>query len=162
MEMPAIIDIEASGFGRGSYPIEVGIALEDGSVHALLIKPEETWTHWDEGAQKIHGISREYLVEHGKTPREVAIYLNDICSGQTLYSDAWSFDSSWLGRLFDEAEIIQRFRLDTITRLLNEDEMSKWSDIKDAMVGELGLEMHRAANDVMLLRETYKRLKGVK
>jgi len=160
MEVPAIIDLEASGFGRGSYPIEVGVALADGSVHALLIKPADSWNHWDEKAEAIHGISREHLMEHGKTPREVAMYLNDICSGQTLYSDAWSFDSSWLGRLFDEAEIIQRFRLDTITRLLNEEEMGQWSDTKDAMVSELGLEMHRAANDVMLLRETYKKLKA--
>jgi hypothetical protein len=161
MEMPAIIDLEASGFGRGSYPIEVGIALADGSVHALLIKPAEGWDHWDEKAQAIHGITRDYLQEHGKTPREVAIFLNDLCSGLTLYSDAWSFDSSWLGRLFDEAEIIQRFKLDTLTRLLSEDDMSVWSDTKDAMVKQLGLEMHRAANDVMLLRETYKKLKGV-
>ncbi len=160
MEMPAIIDLEASGFGRGSYPIEVGIALQDGSVHALLIKPADTWEHWDEQAQSIHGISREYLMEHGKSPREVAIYLNDLCGGLTLYSDAWSFDSSWLGRLFDEAEIIQRFKLDTLTRLLSEDEMAIWSDTKDAMVKELGLEMHRAANDVTLLRETYKKLKS--
>lgn len=160
MEMPAIIDLEASGFGRGSYPIEVGIALADGSVHALLIKPAEGWDHWDDKAEAIHGISREYLQEHGKAPREVAIFLNDLCSGLTLYSDAWSFDSSWLGRLFDEAEIIQRFKLDTLTRLLSEDDMAIWSDTKDAMVKQLGLDMHRAANDVMLLRETYKKIKG--
>lgn len=160
MEMPAIIDLEASGFGRGSYPIEVGIALADGSVHALLIQPAQSWEHWDENAQAIHGISREYLLEHGKSPREVAIFLNDLCSGLTLYSDAWSFVSSWLGRLFDEAEIIQRFKLDTLTRLLSEDEMSVWSDTKDAMVKQLGIEMHRAANDVTLLRETYKKLKS--
>lgn len=161
MEMPAIIDLEASGFGRGSYPIEVGIALADGSVHALLIKPADGWDHWDEKAQAIHGITRDYLQEHGKTPREVAIFLNDLCSGLTLYSDAWSFDSSWLGRLFDEAEIIQRFKLDTLTRLLSEDDMAVWSDTKDAMVKQLGLEMHRAANDVMLLRETYKKIKNI-
>lgn len=161
MEMPAIIDLEASGFGRGSYPIEVGIALADGSVHALLIKPADGWDHWDEKAEAIHGITREYLQAHGKTPREVAIFLNDLCSGLTLYSDAWSFDSSWLGRLFDEAEIIQRFKLDTLTRLLSEDDMSVWSDTKDAMVKQLGLEMHRAANDVMLLRETYKKIKNI-
>ena len=161
MEMPAIIDLEASGFGRGSYPIEVGIALADGSVHALLIKPANGWDHWDEKAEAIHGITRDYLQEHGKTLREVAIFLNDLCSGLTLYSDAWSFYSSWLGRLFDEAEIIQRFKLDTLTRLLSEDDMSVWSDTKDAMVKQLGLEMHRAANDVMLLRETYKKIKNI-
>lgn len=155
---PAIIDIEASGFGRGSYPIEVGICLEDGTVHAILIKPADAWSHWDPEAEKIHGISREHLMEHGQTPREVAIELNDICSGMTLFSDAWSFDSSWIGRLFDEAEIIQRFKIDTITRLLNEEQLDQWSDSKDAMAKKLGLQLHRAANDVTLLRETYKQL----
>ncbi len=160
MELPAIIDLEASGFGRGSYPIEVGVKLQDGSIHALLIKPADSWTHWDDKAQGIHGITREHLHEHGKTPREVAIFLNDLCKGQTLYSDAWSFDSSWLGRLFDEAEIIQRFKLDTLMRLLSEDELAIWSDTKDATVSALGLDLHRAANDVEVLAETFKKVKG--
>lgn len=161
MDIPAIIDLEASGFGRGSYPIEVGVALEDGTIHAMLITPASGWDHWDESAENIHGISREFLQENGKTVREVAMFLNDLCRGQTLYSDAWSFDSSWLGRLFDEAEIVQRFKLDTITRLLNEDEWNRWSDTKDATAAQLGLEQHRAANDVILLRKTYKSIKGL-
>ena len=160
MNIPAIIDLEASGFGRGSYPIEVGVALEDGTVHAMLITPANGWDHWDEKAEKIHGITREQLKKNGKPVREVAIFLNDLCGGQILYSDAWSFDSSWLGRLFDEAEIVQRFRLDTITRLLNEDELNRWSDVKDETGKVLGLELHRAANDVKLLRETFKTVKS--
>ena len=159
MDVPAIIDVEASGFGRGSYPIEVGVALEDGTVHAMLITPAEGWDHWDEQAEKLHGISRETLAEQGKTPREVAMFLNDLCGGQTLYSDAWSFDSSWVGRLFDEAEIVQRFKLDTITRLLSEDELNLWSETKDSTAAELGLEQHRAANDVTLLRKTFESVK---
>ncbi|MFT7108921.1 MAG: hypothetical protein ACI843_000577 [Psychrobacter glaciei] len=159
MGFPAIVDVEASGFGRGSYPIEVGIALEDGSVHAMLIKPADGWDHWDESAEKIHGISREHLTKNGKPVRDVAIFLNDLCGGQTLYTDAWSFDSSWIGRLFDEAEIVQRFKLDTITRLLTEDELEKWSEVKDATIKQLGLDIHRAANDVTILRETFKNIK---
>ena len=159
MELPAIIDLEASGFGRGSYPIEVGVKLQDGSIHALLIKPANSWEHWDESAQAIHGISREQLNAQGKNVREVAIFLNELCAGQTLYSDAWSFDSSWLGRLFDEAEIVQRFKLDTLMRLLNENELARWSDTKDAMAKELALDLHRAANDVQLLSETFKKVK---
>ena len=30
---PIVIDVEASGFGKGSYPIEVGVVLPDGSRH---------------------------------------------------------------------------------------------------------------------------------
>jgi hypothetical protein len=160
MDFPAIVDVEASGFGRGSYPIEVGIALEDGSVHAMLIKPADGWDHWDESAEKIHGISREYLIENGKPVREVAIFLNDLCGGQTLYTDAWSFDSSWIGRLFDEAEIVQIFKLDTITRLLTESELENWSDVKDKTIKKMGLILHRADNDATILRETFRCIKS--
>jgi len=160
MDLPAIIDLEASGFGRGSYPIEVGVRMQDGSVHAILIKPAQGWDHWDESAENIHGISREHLAEHGKNVREVAIFLNELCRGLTVYSDAWSFDSSWLGRLYDEAEIVQRFKVDTLMRLLNEDELARWSDTKDAVALELELDLHRAANDVQVLSETFKRIKA--
>lgn len=160
MDVPAIIDLEASGFGRGSYPIEVGVALTDGTVHSALIKPPENWMHWSEEAEAIHGISREHLKEHGKTPREVAMELNELLKGQVLFSDAWSFDSSWVGRLFDEADLVQRFKIDTLNRLLTEDEMARWSDTKDAMIVEMGLTMHRAANDVKILRATFERVKA--
>ena len=52
MQIPAIIDIEASGFGRGSYPIEVGFALPDRTSYSFLIKPAQSWTHWSEDAEK--------------------------------------------------------------------------------------------------------------
>ena len=37
--VPNIIDVEASGFGPHSYPIEVGLALGDGSKFCSLILP---------------------------------------------------------------------------------------------------------------------------
>ena len=98
MDVPAIIDLEASGFGRGSYPIEVGVSLADGTIHSALIKPPEHWSHWSEDAEAIHGITRDYLQEHGKTPRDVAMELNELLSGQVLFSDAWSFDRSIIRR----------------------------------------------------------------
>ncbi|MCP5324764.1 MAG: hypothetical protein H7A09_00345 [Oceanospirillaceae bacterium] len=158
MELPAIIDLEASGFGRGSYPIEVGVALVDGTVHSFLIKPPAHWNHWDTEAEKIHGISRDLLQAEGHSPREVAIALNELLRGQTLYSDAWSFDSSWVGRLYDEAEIVQRFRMDTINKLLNEPQMMGWDAMKKQVIADLGMDMHRAANDVTVLQETFKRI----
>tara|TARA_B100000809_G_scaffold12879_1_gene11818 strand:- start:1149 stop:1406 length:258 start_codon:yes stop_codon:yes gene_type:complete len=36
---PFIIDVEASGFGAESYPIEIGIALAEGSKYCALIIP---------------------------------------------------------------------------------------------------------------------------
>ena len=45
---PYIIDVEASGFGNGSYPIEVGVVLNNGEKFCTLIVPAANWTHWDE------------------------------------------------------------------------------------------------------------------
>ncbi|MGB1090640.1 MAG: hypothetical protein ACPGYX_00850, partial [Oceanobacter sp.] len=98
-KVPPIIDLEASGFGSGSYPIEIGYALEDLVPHTYLVRPAPGWDHWSDDAEKIHGISRDLLLQEGISPREIAIRLNDSLHSKTLYSDAWSFDSSWLGRL---------------------------------------------------------------
>lgn len=158
--VPPIIDLEASGFGRGSYPIEIGYALEDRVVHSCLVKPVPEWQHWSDEAEQIHGISRDLLQREGCSPREVALRLNDALRGKTLYSDAWSFDTSWLGRLFNEAELIQRFRLETINRLLSPEQMEAWHDTKKSLWCEMGINRHRAANDVRVLQETYLRVTG--
>ena len=155
---PPIIDLEASGFGRGSYPIEVGIALENRDILSFLIKPEDDWTHWSEEAEEIHGISREQLQREGMSIEEIALKLNELLRGQILYSDAWSFDSSWIGRLFDSAGIVQRFRIETINKLLKPEQVEFWHPTKEAVLKELGLKAHRAAIDVQVLQETYVRI----
>jgi hypothetical protein len=159
---PPMIDIEASGFGRGSYPIEVAFALEDGITQCFLIKPDDSWTHWAQSAEDIHGITREQLQADGLSVREVAERLNKDLIGKTLYTDAWSFDSSWLGRLFDCASIVQRFRLETINKLLTEDEQNGWADSKALAVKALALELHRADNDVKILQHTFTHAKSTR
>lgn len=156
--LPAIIDIEASGFGRGSYPIEVGFALEDRTVHSFLVKPAPSWQHWSEEAEAIHGISRETLINKGRSARDIALIMNDMLRGKVLYSDAWSFDSSWMGRLFDEAGLVQRFRIETINKLLTPKQMDGWQVTKEALWHATALDRHRAANDVLVLQETYLRV----
>lgn len=159
MFIPAIIDLEASGFGRGSYPIEVGFALEDRQVHSFLIKPAASWTHWSDEAEKIHGLSRDLLIKEGLSAREVALRLNELLAGKTLYSDAWGFDSSWLGRIFEEAELVQRFRLEAINKLLNPQQLENWHSVKEEVWLELGgAGRHRAARDVEVLQETFSRI----
>lgn len=165
IEVPLIIDLEASGFGRGSYPIEVGVAMHDRQVFSYLIRPEADWTHWSEEAESIHGISREQLMDEGVAIAELAETLNTLLFERTLYSDAWSFDSSWIGRLFDSASKTQRFRLETINKLLSPKYIEYWHPTKDRVIADLGVSMHRAAVDVKVLQETYMRIatgKGVK
>lgn len=35
-----MLSIEASGFGRGSYPIDIGFVLEDGEARCMLVQPD--------------------------------------------------------------------------------------------------------------------------
>ena len=155
IDVPPIIDLEASGFGRGSYPIEVGFALEDRKVHSYLIRPATGWKHWSVEAELIHGISRQELEDKGQSVRQIAMKMNELLSGKTLYSDAWSFDSSWIGNLFNEANIIQRFRIETINKLLTPEQMERWHDTKTKIWQDKPFNRHRAANDVQVLQETY-------
>ena len=108
---PTIIDIEASGFGSSSYPIEIGVALADGLTACYLIRPPETWVHWDRNSEHLHHLTRERLLQNGRTPEDVARELNQLLKAQTVYSDAWGFDQTWLSRLFEHAGVRQQFKL---------------------------------------------------
>jgi len=154
---PVIIDIEASGFGVGSYPIEIGVVLSDRSTHCYLIKPEQEWVHWDAKAESLHGISRELLMEKGRPIREVAECLNRILLGQTVYSDAWSYDASWIGKLYDEAELLQGFKVESLRRILSDQQLSVWEPTRARVVEELALQRHRASSDAMLIQAVFER-----
>jgi hypothetical protein len=156
--LPTLLDIEASGFGRGSYPIEVGIARPDGSGCAFLIQPLEEWTHWDPKAELLHGISRARLEREGYPVRHVAQWLNDeLHDIGIVYSDSWGYDNTWLSLLFHHAGMLPRFRLEALRRLLDERQMAIWSDVKEAMLEEGDIRRHRAGDDARLLQLTYAR-----
>lgn len=156
--MFSFIDVEASGLGSGSYPIEVGVALEDGTTHCMLICPPSSWTHWDESAEQLHGISRESLLLSGRSPIDVAMMLNELLGERVIYSDAWGNDACWLARLFDEAGVTQRFRIDSIVSLMNCDQLGLWSYAKEQAERQLFLRRHRASNDARVLHKTFSML----
>ncbi|SFX29046.1 hypothetical protein [Marinospirillum alkaliphilum] len=162
MELPYIVDVEASGFGRGSYPIEVGFARPDGTTSARLICPQPGWTHWNDEAQEVHGITREQLLSEGLPPVEVADWLNTELRGLTVFSDSWGFDSSWIALLFDEAERLQMFRVETLNKLLSEKQLVDWGKTKQQVLEELNLVRHRAADDAFMLQRTLRRVLKVK
>lgn len=157
---PAVLDVEASGFGRNSYPIEVGYALPNGQVFCALIRPEPHWTHWDPEAEHIHHISRELLFAKGRPVIEVARLLNEQLRGQTVYSDGWSNDYSWLGNLFEVADLSPSFRLENLRALLLEDEADHWHEVKQQVAHERGPQRHRASADARLLQLTLLRLRA--
>lgn len=152
---PIIIDVEASGFGAGSYPIEVGFALSDGRTRCTLIQPAAEWTHWDTRAEAVHGISRETLRSHGRPIREVADMLNDALGGRTVYTDAWGHDSGWLALLFGEACLPQRFRLESLRALLHESQLAHWNACRARALAEVAGARHRASRDALVIQRAY-------
>ncbi len=155
LRVPAILDIEASGFGRGSYPIEVGVAMPDRSVVSYLIAPDPDWTHWSDEAEALHGLPRELLCEKGFTPRQVAEQLNLLLEGQVVYSDGWGVDSGWLALLFYYGGMRQAFQLETLTRILSEEQLRVWDDTRDTLFAANDGRRHRAGFDARILQDTY-------
>ncbi|SDW74779.1 3'-5' exonuclease [Marinobacter mobilis] len=152
---PAFIDFEASSLDLiASYPIEVGLCLPDGTLHSWLIHPHVLWKDWSESAERIHGISRETLEREGVPVSEVAQQLNDLLDGH-VFCDAWTFDSFWLHRLFRAANLQPRFQLESISLLLTAAEVKVWSATRQQVIQRLSLPIHRAANDALILRETW-------
>jgi hypothetical protein len=159
MNTPVVLDIEASGFGADSYPIEIGVALADGTEHSWLIKPLNHWQHWRQEAQAVHGLSREYLHDEGLPPAQVADALNELLLQQTAYSDAWGFDRSWLAKLFHDTGRYQGFKLDAIFTLLNEDQLHRWRSCRETVTLRTGLKPHRAGSDATMIQQTLSLVK---
>jgi hypothetical protein len=157
---PTVLDVEASGFGRNSYPIEVGFVLPTGHTYCTLIRPEPDWVHWDEQAAHTHHISRALIEQRGLPAVEVAHRLNAELKGQTVYSDGWANDYSWLGALFDVAGLTPAFKLENLRRLLTEDEANQWHIVKAQISAERGAQRHRASSDARLLQLTFQRLRN--
>ena len=154
------IDLEASGFGRGSYPIEVGFVRDDGQAHCTLIQPATAWTHWDDSAGRLHGITREMLHAHGRSAATVATQLNEQLAGRTVYTDAWAHDYAWLAILFEEAGLAPKFKLESVAALLDEPQMARLHGAHRDALAALGLQRHRASNDARALQAALSQLRG--
>lgn len=156
--LPCVIDVEASGFGRRSYPIEVGYVLPDGQAHCTLIRPLPEWTHWDDGAANTHHIERDTLLRLGRPAADVARRLNADLAGRTVYCDGWAHDYTWLAALFEAAGATPGFRLESVAALLDDARLARLADAQQAARSELGLSRHRASSDARVLQIALSRL----
>jgi hypothetical protein len=159
-DAPAVLDIEASGFGRDSYPVEIGFVLPDGQTWCTLIRPAPAWTHWDPSAEKIHHIPLPTVIRHGRDVVEVATQLNERLQGLTMYCDGWAHDYVWLGVLFEAAGLTPSFKLDNLRALLTEQEARFWDVVKKQVTTEMRLQRHRASSDAKILQYTLMRLRA--
>ncbi|OYU98541.1 MAG: hypothetical protein CFE45_16100 [Burkholderiales bacterium PBB5] len=153
-----VIDIEASGFGRHSYPIEVGYVRDDGQAWCSLIQPADDWLHWDASAELVHGITRTSLLQHGRSVHEVALQLNDHLAGRTVYCDGWAHDYAWLNLLFDAAGLVPRFKLESVNHLLDDARLARLDAERQQAFAALGIGRHRASSDARALQWALQRL----
>ena len=116
----AVLDLEASVMGTGSYPIEVGVGLVRGSgkpiaTGSLLIRPDKAWLRdcvWSEASAAIHGISLERATNEGSPVEYVCDWLNALLRSKTIVTtDAPRYDQDWLDTLFKAAGREQQFTL---------------------------------------------------
>ena len=99
---PAILDVEASGLGLDSDPVEAGIAVLGADVSWLaLIRPEPEWLdgEWDEVAAELHGLTRTEILKSGRPADQGARELWARIGDGRIDSDAPEQDGLWLERL---------------------------------------------------------------
>ena len=165
MKMPCIGDIEASGLGIQSYPIEIAWSIPSGEIRSRLIRPAPEWgTYWEQAAEDLHGITRDMIQQQGVAAVDVAALMNADLHGEVLHFDGGDYDRRWLSQLFDAAGVQPTFGFGDFNTLLAlagvrdggrrlESEMRARTDIGD-------LKLHRAAHDVKFLQRWYIRARG--
>ncbi|MGB0664065.1 MAG: hypothetical protein ACPGMR_09790 [Pontibacterium sp.] len=140
------LDIEASGLASASYPIEIAWAWpEQDKEDSFLIDPTSAdgWEYWDEYAEEIHCIDRNELIEQGVSVEEAAERLHSQLKGRTVISDAQTFDSFWMNRLFDEVSMRPEFKLVGVETVLTPVELEAYKE-----QSRLQRRYHRALSDV--------------
>jgi hypothetical protein len=139
----------------------VGFVLGDGQRFCTLIRPLPHWTHWCEKAAAAHRITREQLHNLGLDPAEVCTRLDQALRGRTLYTDAWSYDVSWLHQLYDAAGRVPTFRLESTRKLLAEQELAAWHPTREAVRNTFAGRRHRASVDALVTQLALCRIKGI-
>ena len=167
--MITILDFEASGLEPDSYPIQVAWNVGD-EITSFLINPmtADDWDWWSSESELVHGIPRDFLIEHGSHIQDVAAAMVEHLSGTLVYSDAVSFDSFWCRRLFDAAGIqdkllwrdfwfrINEGRPDSIPSSISW-ECGEWRrQLKQEALRNVILPEHKADNDVRIRMEIFR------
>lgn len=144
----AFLDVEASGLGARSWPVEVGWAFDGGAPTAMLVRPRPEWSSdaWDPKAQALHGLDRERLEREGQDAREVCLAMNEALADAEVYSDAPDWDGFWLFRLFSAAGVRQRFSILDYGRMMRP-LVAGESEALFRRVARLAPRRHRAGDD---------------
>lgn len=153
----AFVDVEASGLGPYSWPIEVGWGFHGREPRSVLVRPADGWSMqaWEKSAESLHRIDPGQLLTGGLSAHDVALGLNAALGQATVYSDAPDYDSFWLFRLYDAAGLRPNYRLHDLSDLLG----PIWRGEPQRLVrraARAAPHTHRAADDVRHLQTMYE------
>lgn len=140
------MDIEASGLGPLSYPIEIAWKCGlTGANDSFLINPETgyNWTDWDSTAEELHRITVDELLSEGISVKEACERLNNRLEGKTVTTDAFDFDYFWIRRLYESAMMNPSFEMQGIDKVLEGGQLIQYRLVANAQV-----RTHRAMADV--------------
>lgn len=154
----AVLDYEASSLSDNSYPIEAGWAIitSDLSVSSgsILIRPHRRWADWSRTSERIHGLSREALIEEGIDCRTVAERLGTLFGelpGPVLSADP-DYESFWSDRLYKAVGIERSWLVGSLNAVLAV-ELGRLDADQQAAIGRTlaAPRPHRAEPDSKLL-----------
>ncbi|TMP53582.1 hypothetical protein [Pseudoalteromonas sp. S1688] len=158
------LDIEASGLGFNSYPIEVAYATSNDETASALIKPNHDWLEsgeWDSNAERnIHKITQHVLLEQGKSAKAVAAELNSALKGKLIFCNDLAYDGVWLAKLFKVADVGVEFFLTDIRAFFDFIGKEKTSSYKSAYEDISVETIHRALPDALRFVSAYKLVSG--
>jgi hypothetical protein len=154
------LDIEASGLGSGTFPIEVAYASSIGDKNEYLIKPTDEWLNhglWCSNAEHhIHKVSRGVLIENGVNVLDVANTLNKSLCGKLVLCNDLEYDGIWLTELFKAANIGVQFTLTDIRYLYEYWGEDKTNAFKKAYESIVTITYHRALPDAERFVKAFK------
>ncbi len=159
--LPCFLDFEASGFGAGSYPIEVAWSLPTEEIECYLIHPAREWVHkgvWDIAAEHLHGISFASLEREGRDLVWVCERMNAQLSDQVVFCDGLVYDIFWLQRLFEAADDSPTFTLASLQEYCFDLGLGarQYEILSEKARKRAGGNAHRADADVHYLIELYR------
>lgn len=151
-----VIDFEASGLSKKSYPIEVGIT--NGAEHyTVLIKPMSHWAYWEIEAEKVHNIAHDEIMKNGEDPISVAIKLNNILKTSKIYCDNIQWDGFWLNVLFSDNGLSPTFQILDIQDILKTGRQWRLFESKMEKLGMSNIyKKHRALDDARVIQSSLR------
>lgn len=157
-----VIDFEASGLNHLSYPIQVGVCGAD-SEYSAYIRPEDSWTYWNDDSQDIHNIPRPLLFDIGKPAKQVAEELNEFLGDHVAYCDGGTYDIHWGNALYEATGVERSWRYGNICKyaadavgavsIYDASGGVPWHVIKDKLAEQQDLVQHDALNDARMIRQ---------